>query len=374
MASLDKYRSNVYSQFGEDGVLKEICRRLNISTGYFVEFGAWDGKFLSNTFHLLEQGWRGVYIEGDREKYEQLCRNMIPYAEKVVLLNKFVRVDGPTKLDNILCEAHAPRDLELLSIDVDSNDWHIWLGLKTFQPKILVIEVISSIPAGVIQTHRGEDVLGSSFSAAIELGKLKGYTAVCHTGNIIFVRNELIPRLNLPEDELLFPELLFDYSWLKKPLVSAAPQSTKKTRLLSRLQSAHQQLRGILLRIRQRTPAKETITTTNSTSSQFFSSCADSTNQDYLHPPVDHPFYLHLLDLKTAVSSYASSDSLRILDFGAGTSPYRSLFPNSDYRRADLPGSPAVDYVLSAHSTIDEADEYFDLVISTQVLEHVETP
>lgn len=57
MSTLAAYRKNVNSQYGEDGVLQELVRRLGIANGQFVEFGAWDGQHLSNTRLLLEQGW-----------------------------------------------------------------------------------------------------------------------------------------------------------------------------------------------------------------------------------------------------------------------------------------------------------------------------
>ena len=65
MSSLINFRKNLYSQDGEDGVIEEIFKRLSINKGTFVEFGAWDGKYLSNTFALLQKNWAGVYIEGD---------------------------------------------------------------------------------------------------------------------------------------------------------------------------------------------------------------------------------------------------------------------------------------------------------------------
>src|SRR5262249_48561646 len=57
---------------------------------------------------------------------------------------------------------------------------------------------------------------------------------------------------------------------------------------------------------------------------------------------------------------------------GCGGSPYRSLFPNAEYLRADFTGVFDLDYVIGEHSKIDEADEIFDLILSTQVTEHVE--
>jgi hypothetical protein len=53
--SLSKYRKNYFSQNGEDGVLEEILSRLDIKSGWCVEFGAWDGKTFSNTFQRLSR-------------------------------------------------------------------------------------------------------------------------------------------------------------------------------------------------------------------------------------------------------------------------------------------------------------------------------
>jgi len=123
-------------------------------------------------------------------------------------------------LVNILSGTNIKIEFDLLSIDIDSYDWHIWESLKKFTPKVVVIEINSSIPIGIHQTHHGKEIKGSSFSSTVLLGKQKGYTPVCHTGNLILIRNEYLNQINLPENEILFPELLFNYRWvigLKKP-------------------------------------------------------------------------------------------------------------------------------------------------------------
>jgi len=68
-----EYRDDKYSQSGEDGIIEEICYRLGINQGWFVEFGAWDGKHHSNTYNLLaNKGWQGVLMECDPERYKAL--------------------------------------------------------------------------------------------------------------------------------------------------------------------------------------------------------------------------------------------------------------------------------------------------------------
>lgn len=95
MSALNKYRKNIYSQFGEDGVIQEICLRLEIPIGSFVEFGAWGGKHFSNSYHLLEQGWNGIYIEGDEKKFDDLILNMRGFQDRVTLINAFQEQSNP---------------------------------------------------------------------------------------------------------------------------------------------------------------------------------------------------------------------------------------------------------------------------------------
>src|SRR5689334_4582859 len=79
--------------------------------------------------------------------------------------------------------------------------------------------------------------------------------------------------------------------------------------------------------------------------------------------------YLHLVDLLGAMKSFAAESELSILDYGAGGSPYRSLFPNSTYKRADFGEMSDLDYVIGNDSKVDDSDATFDLILSTQVAE-----
>lgn len=84
-------------------------------------------------------------------------------------------------------------------------------------------------------------------------------------------------------------------------------------------------------------------------------------------------YYLHLSDLLLALQEQASEDEMDLLDFGAGGSPYKLLFPNARYVTADVDGASA-DYAIDSQNRIGIPAKSFDVVLSTQVLEHCKEP
>lgn len=84
--------------------------------------------------------------------------------------------------------------------------------------------------------------------------------------------------------------------------------------------------------------------------------------------------YFHFADLNEFIQRHASSQKIIVLDYGAGASPYKTYFPNADYRKADIVPLPEIRYRIAENSTIPEADNTFDVILSTQVAEHVRNP
>ncbi len=195
--SLIVFRRDVYSQVGQDGILEEIFKRLNIANGTFCEFGAWDGFHLSNARKLVDEGWGGIFIEGDSERYLQLVKNYP--SPKIIKVNSWVGFEGsPDKTSVSLRELlfrHVSEeyieDLDLLVIDVDGNDLEIALSSKV-RPKVIVVEGGSSFVPSI---NSAFPEAASNFQHPLrfivnQMGSI-GYVSVCFAQDLFLVRQDL---------------------------------------------------------------------------------------------------------------------------------------------------------------------------------------
>ena len=200
----EKYKKNIFSQNGEDGVIEEILNRLNLSDRWCCEFGAWDGKHLSNTFKLIKEGYNAVLIEGDENRYSDLVKTSNQY-KTITPINKFVDLTDNT-LDSILSKTEIPVDFTLLSIDIDTNDYQIWKSLNNYRPIVVIIEINSEIyPLDYKWIHdENQGKIQTSWGAMYKLAEEKGYKFVCHTGNMIFIREDYFDRtsIEVPENPI----------------------------------------------------------------------------------------------------------------------------------------------------------------------------
>lgn len=194
----NEYNENIYSQNGEDGIIREMLKRLNITNGWVCEFGAWDGINFSNTYNLVKQNFNAVYIEGDINKYKDLLKT-VQNNPNIIPINAYVdHNDTPNSLDNILKRTRIPIDFDILSIDIDSYDYQVWKNLKNYKPKIVIIEINSSIDVNnEVHIHTPKKYNGTAFKPMLKLGIEKGYKFVLHTGNMFFIRNDLFDKLNI---------------------------------------------------------------------------------------------------------------------------------------------------------------------------------
>lgn len=204
MKDYSKFTENVFSQFGEDGVIREVLKSLesaltpNELDRWCVEFGAWDGIHGSNTYNLIKNHeYRSVLIEPDRAKYLNLLAN-IP-DPRHTKINSYVGLDPNNRLEVLLKGTEIPKCFDFLSIDIDGMDYFIWQSLLEYRPKLVCIEFNPTVPSHIsfIQPKDFGINQGSSARAIRELAEEKDYTLVAATHtNLFFVdskyRNEVL--------------------------------------------------------------------------------------------------------------------------------------------------------------------------------------
>ena len=216
-----KYKKNIFSQNGEDGIILEILKRLKLNKKkkWCCEFGAWDGIHGSNTFNLVKNyNYNAVYIEGDKEKFKDLINTSKKY-KKIIPFNKFVnhKSKSSNSLNKIFKKTKIIKDFDILSIDIDSFDLAVWKSLKKYRPKIVIIEINSGLLPGIKQIH-GNGKIGNSFTSTVEYAQKNKYQLACHTGNCIFIDKKYSKKLRIHEKFLNNKnvDLLFDRSWFNK--------------------------------------------------------------------------------------------------------------------------------------------------------------
>jgi hypothetical protein len=191
----------VYSQADEDGILHEIFRRIGEGHRTFLELGVGNG-LENNTLFLLVQGWSGIWMEGSDRKAAAAKKNLAAMISEGRLQIDHHFITAPT-IDKRVATLAKGRDIDLLSIDLDGNDYYILDAIKSISPRVIVAEYNSKFPPDVPwiieynEAHRWDstDYFGASLKSLETLLSARGYSLVaCNVlgTNAFFVRTDLV--------------------------------------------------------------------------------------------------------------------------------------------------------------------------------------
>lgn len=196
----------VHSQNGEDGLMLYVFSQIGVTNRKFIEFGIGDGTECIAANLLLNFGWSGLMIEGS-SSYANHATNYYNTHPKmqgeVKILNKFITKDN---INSLFKEGGIEGEIDLLSIDIDGNDYWVWKAIEAVSPRVIIVEYNATFgkekaitveydPSFMrIDKHSSGYYYGLSLKAAENLGKEKGYVLVgCDSEgvNAIFVRNDI---------------------------------------------------------------------------------------------------------------------------------------------------------------------------------------
>jgi hypothetical protein len=197
---LARYGYKVYSQNDEDGIIAEIFRRIEVTGRNFVEFGVETGVEC-NTAKLLVEGWHGLWIEANPANAKAIREHFAAFIAhgRLTLRESAVTAEN---IDALLQDGGMHGEIDLLSIDIDCNDYWVWKAIRAVNPRVVVIEYNASLrpPLSLVVPYRpdgqwdGSNFYGASLEALVRLGAEKGYRIVgCSLAgvNAFFVRQDL---------------------------------------------------------------------------------------------------------------------------------------------------------------------------------------
>lgn len=199
--SLVPFGYKIYSQNDEDGIIREIFTRIGTTNKTFVEFGVDDGKEC-NTFALLFDGWRGLWIDACTKYTDSINSNLkdIIKSGQLMVENSFITTGNI----NATISAHIKdTEIDLLSVDIDGNDYHVFDAINCINPRVVIMEYNAKFPPPIRycmdynehHVFEHDDCFGASLKfLEIRLAE-KGYCLVgCNlTGvNSFFVRKDLV--------------------------------------------------------------------------------------------------------------------------------------------------------------------------------------
>ena len=199
----------VYSQFGEDGIIQFLVQRVAIENEVFVEFGVGDYRESNTRFLLVHDNWRGLIFDSGESMQAFLESSGHVWRHHIDAKTAFIDRDN---INDLIKTAGIEGDIGLLSIDLDGNDYWILEAIDVVEPRIIVAEYNSTFGAEAAVTvpydahfvrsekHWSGLYWGASLAALTKLTKAKGYALVGGNragNNAFFVRHDVL--VGIPE-------------------------------------------------------------------------------------------------------------------------------------------------------------------------------
>jgi hypothetical protein len=193
----------VFSQWGDDGIIQYLISHLDISNKTFIEFGV-ENYIESNTrFLLINNNWKGYVLDGSSENIKYIKNDLdISWAYELHAECSFIDCDN---INALIKKSGFDNEVGLLSVDIDGNDYWVWKAINCISPVIVIVEYNSIFGKNTQWTipydpnfirknkHSSGLYFGASLKAFVELGKEKGYNFIgCNSkgNNAYFIRND----------------------------------------------------------------------------------------------------------------------------------------------------------------------------------------
>jgi hypothetical protein len=202
ISSINEVEFQVFSQFGDDGIIQWLINKIDIPNKTFVEFGVENYTESNTRFLLINNKWKGLVIDGSEANIDYINKyDPITGFFDLQAVTAFITKDN---INELISRAKFEHEIGLLSIDIDGNDYWVWKEIAVVNPVIVICEYNALFgPSNswtmpykndfVIGTTKPWNYWGASLQAFCDLAEQKGYSFIgCNLqgNNSYFIRND----------------------------------------------------------------------------------------------------------------------------------------------------------------------------------------
>ena len=206
-------RFHLTCQNEEDGLTHALFNEVGVVTRRFVDIGAGVWVNGGNTGFLAETlGWHGLMVESNQEQVDELGVRFRQFG--IQTIRAWVTAEN---LNDLLEHHGFTGEIDLLSIDIDGNEYWLWESLKVCSPRVVIVEfnpsfgwtrsvVVRYDPTFDLARYKSAcpTFHGASLGAFVRLASTLGYRLVLveplRGVNAYFIRQDVgvsIPTVNL---------------------------------------------------------------------------------------------------------------------------------------------------------------------------------
>jgi len=208
---LSEVEFKVFSQWGDDGIIQWLVNSLDFPNKTFIEFGVANYRESNTRFLMMNNNWSGLVMDGSKTNVAQIINS--EYFWKYTLSAKAAFIDVEN-INNLLSSSGLSKEVGILHIDLDGNDYWVWKEIDAISPIVVILEYNSvfgvdrAITTPYEKTffrtsaHYSNLYWGASLRAFYQLSIEKGYAFIgCNSAgvNAYFVRKD---KLNINVREM----------------------------------------------------------------------------------------------------------------------------------------------------------------------------
>lgn len=226
LSDIKEAEFKVFSQFGEDGILQYLIRKIGIDPELctFVEFGVETYEEANTRFLLINDNWSGLIIDGSPASIARVRNSSIYWRNGLTAVAAFIDADN---INQLIGDNGFRGEIGLLSVDIDGNDYWVWDRIDVVNPVIVVAEYNSvfgsdhaiTVPydPGFMRgnAHYSHLYWGASLKALNLVANRKDYALVgCNSAgnNAFFVRRDRLNGLKELTPDVAYVESKFKES------------------------------------------------------------------------------------------------------------------------------------------------------------------